>query len=344
MSNHPPATDSRTVPEHGRRRLGRRRRAIRRTVLGVSAVVLAAVLAVGGFLWYLGTTFDQETNTIANALPVEKPARPAAAEKARNILLMGSESRNPAGGDATPDMMMLLHVPGDRKGIYAMSLMPHTVVDVPGHGRQPIDAAMALGGVSLTVEAAQNLLDVPIDHVVVVDFEGFRGLTSALGGVTLDNDAAFQSDGVNGESFAAGPITVEGESALDYVRTRHAFAGDGDGRRVRNQQAFLTGVLDGVLDRGMLTSPVKVGNVVNEISPYLSVDEDFNSKTAGTLAFSMRGIDSGDVHVFTMPSRGAGTTEDGTALVVPDPEALADIRAALAEDDLAPLAGRLPRS
>ncbi|MCC3293022.1 LCP family protein [Arthrobacter sp. zg-Y411] len=326
-------------PEHGRRRMGLRRKRIRNTALAMLGVVLAVAVAAGGFLWYLGTAYDEGRSTIAGALPVDKPPRTEAAENARNILLMGSETRNPASGDATPDMMMLLHLPGDRSGVYVLSILPYAVVDVPGHGSQPIDSTMRLGGVSLTVETVQNLFNVPIDHVAVVDFEGFRGLTNALGGVTLHNDAPFHSDGPEGEFFAAGRITVQGESALNYVRTRHTFTGDSDSRRMRNEQALLAGILSGLLDRGQVPSPVMIGNVVNEISPYLSVDEEFDSRTAGALAFSLREIRPADIHMYTLPVQGGGVSAAGLPAAVPDAAAVADITAALAADNLA---GYLP--
>lgn len=335
MRRRPSPDTVSAAPAHGRRRMGLRRKHIRNTVLSMLGVVLAVAVAAGGFLWYLGTAYDGGKTTIAGALPENKPPRTEAAENARNILLMGSETRNPAGGDATPDMMMLLHLPGDRSGVYVLSILPHAVVDVPGHGSRPIDSAMALGGVSLTVETVQNLFSVPIDHVAIVDFEGFRGLTSTLGGVTLHNEEAFYADGDGGEFFAAGQITVAGESALNYVRTRHTFTGDSDSRRVRNEQALLSGILSGLLARETLTSPVRISNVVRDFSPYLSVDEGFDSRAAGALGFSLRQIRPADIHMYTLPVVNGGVSADGLPVVVPERETVADIAEALGADNLA---------
>ncbi|MCQ1995139.1 LCP family protein [Arthrobacter sp. zg-Y1171] len=330
MSEYPfsPETD---VPADTTRRKSHR---VRNVLLVFVALVLVAALAAGGYLWHLARTFDSSTDTIANALPETRPEKGAAAGDSQNILLMGSDTRDPASGDARSDTMMLVHIPGDRSGVYVMSIMRDTWVEIPGHGEHKINAAMALGGVSLTVDTVQTLFDVPIDHVAIIDFEGFQGLTDALGGVTLNNDIAFQSEGGHGEYFAAGPITVEGESALKYVRERYAFA-DGDYQRVKNQQAFLSGVISGVLNTETLTDPVKVSNIVGEISPYLSVDEDLDAAAAGALAVSLRNVRSGDVHMFTLPNAGVGTSSDGQSIVVPDEAAIAEIGAALDADDLA---------
>ncbi|MCC9174272.1 LCP family protein [Arthrobacter sp. zg-Y179] len=310
----------------------RKRHPVRTTMLVMLTVVVVAALAAGGYLWHLARTFDSGTNTIANALPDARPEKEAAATDSQNILLMGSDTRDPAGGDARSDTMMLVHIPGDRSGVYVMSIMRDTWVEVPGHGEQKINAAMALGGVSLTVDTVQTLFDVPVDHVAIVDFEGFKGLTDSLGGVTLNNEVAFQSDGVEGEYFPAGTISVKGESALKYVRERYAFT-DGDYQRVKNQQAFLRGVISGVLNKGTLTDPVKVSNVVGELSPYLSVDEDLDASAAGALAVSLRNVRSGDVQMFTLPNAGVGISPDGQSIVVPDYAAISEIAAALDADN-----------
>ena len=316
----------------------RRRHPVRTIAMVLLSLVLVAALAAGGFLWHLAAAFDDGTRTLPDALPAATPEKPAAAGKSQNILLMGSDSRDPGSGDARSDTMMLVHIPGDRSGVYVMSIMRDAWVDIPGHGEQKINAAMALGGVSLTVETVQNLFGVPVDHVVVLDFEGFQGLTEALGGVTLENETAFRSEGAEGEYFAAGPITVQGGSALKYVRERYAFS-DGDYQRVRNQQAFLRGVISGVLTRDTLANPVKVSRIVREISPYLSVDEGFDSRAAGSLAFSLRSLRSGDVTMFTLPDAGVGTSADGQSIVLPDYAAVAEIAEALQADNLAGYAG-----
>ncbi|MDK1329056.1 LCP family protein [Arthrobacter sp. zg-Y1143] len=335
-------TDDSSMPEFetGTRRDARTRREtkthhpVRTTILVMLSLVVVAALAAGGYVWHLARTFDMGKQTLSNALPATQPERSEEAKGAQNFLLIGSDTRNPDSGDARSDTMMLVNIPADHSGVYVMSIMRDTWVEVPGHGEQKINAAMAEGGVSLTVETVQNLLEVPIDHVAIIDFEGFKGLTEALGGVTLKNDAAFTSSGVDGEYFEAGSIQVEGDSALKYVRERYAFA-DGDYQRVRNQQAFVRGVLGGILSKGTLTNPVKINDLVTEISPFLSVDEGLDASAVGSLGFSLRNVRTSDIHMFTMPNAGVGTSMDGQSIILPDAGAVAQISAALKADDLA---------
>lgn len=304
----------------------------RAIILVFLVLVLVAGTLAGGYVWSLARTFNEGTRTIAGAFPENPPEKSSAAADSRNILLIGSDTREP-GTDARSDTMMLLHVPGDRSAIYLMSIMRDTWAEIPGQGEHKINAAMALGGVPLMVETVQGLVGVPIDHVAVVDFEGFEGLTDALGGVEVNNAQAFQSRGADGEYFAAGPLTLQGESALKFVRERYAFA-DGDYQRVRNQQAFMRGLLTKLISAQTLGNPVRLHAAAGAISPYLSVDEGLDAVRVGELAVELRGVMAGDIEMFTLPNTGIGASSDGQSIVVPDAAATAALAQALKNDEL----------
>ncbi|WP_346028767.1 LCP family protein [Arthrobacter parietis] len=311
-------------------------------ILLAFAVIAAGIVAV--YTLSLATSFNTKTATIESAFPEEatRPTRAPAAEGAMNILLMGSDARaTDAGVGGVPtsadgsrsDTMMLIHIPNDRESIYVMSIMRDTWTEIPGQGEHKINAAMSLGGVPLVVQTVESLFNAPIDHVVIVDFEGFKGLTDALDGVTVNNPMAFQSRGSQGEFFEQGNITLDGESALKFVRERYAFD-DGDYQRVRNQQLFIRAVMSEFLSTGTLTDPGKISRVVNEISPYLSVDEKFDAGTVAGLGLSLQNIRPDDVEFFTLPNLGIGTSADGQSIVVKDEAAIAEIANALDEGSL----------
>src|SRR5690625_7217398 len=111
---------------------------------------------------------------------------------------------------------------------------------------------MAYGGVPLMVQTVEGLIDQRIDHVAVVDFNGFQNMTNALGGVEVNNPRAFSYDGTQ---FAQGPISLNGEEALTFVRSRNF--SDGDYTRVENQQLFMKSMAGEVLSRDTLTGRAK---------------------------------------------------------------------------------------
>ena len=312
----------------------RRRRPVRTTMFVLLVLVLTAGLVAGGYTWSLARSFNTGTTTIEKALPINSPPKEPAAGTSLNILLLGSDTRDPGSDDARSDTMMLVNIPSDRSAVYVMSIMRDTWTEIPGYGEHKINAAMAFGGVPLVVDTVQSLFDVPIDHVAIIDFEGFKGLTDALGGVEVSNAVAFTSGGAEGQYFPAGTVSLDGDAALSFVRERYAFS-DGDYQRVRNQQAFVRGLLGAVLAKDTLTNPGKIRDSVAEISPYLSIDEDLDAATVGRLAFSLRSVRSSDIDMFTLPTLGTGTSSDGQSIVVKDEAAIAEIAEALDTDNLA---------
>nr|UIK90579.1 LCP family protein [Arthrobacter polaris] len=171
-----------------------------------------------------------------------------------------------------------------------------------------------------------------LDHVAIVDFEGFKAITDALGGVDVNVPVPFSTaDG--GHTYAQGAQRMDGDQALAFARERYAFA-DGDYQRVRNQQLFLKSVLSTALTPSTLTNPVKINELVNQVSPYLSVDSGLDSGTLGSLALSMRGVRGGNVKSFTLPNLGTGTSADGQSIVIKDDAAVLGISEALTNDSL----------
>ena len=283
------------------------------TVFVISALVLLIAGAIGWFGWRLASSFNKNATTITNAFPDNRAK--ARDDGAQTILLLGSDTRGnidegiqDGAQDGRSDTIMVVRIPEDRDAIYAMSITRDAWVDVPGHGDNKINAALAFGGVKLAVQTVEDLLGTRIDHVAVVDFQGFKGLTDALGGVTVNNSGAFGQ-------FAEGPIELNGEEALAYVRTRKAFA-EGEYRRMQNQQAYMKGVVRKLLTRETLTSPRTLINVVDGLSPYLEVDEGLNPGYLIRLAPSLRDLRLDDVIFFTAPTTGPAVSPDGNQSII----------------------------
>ncbi|MFD6813573.1 LCP family protein [Enteractinococcus coprophilus] len=307
-------------------------------VLGSFLVVL---LIAGGIVWAAMSKL-QDFETIEQAFP-EETLRPEVTkpvegqdDPAVNILLLGSDSR---ANTSTPvlddignraDTIMVAHIPSDRSGVQIMSIMRDSWLEIPGHGEAKINAAMAYGGVPLMVQTVEGLIDQRIDHVAVIDFNGFQNMTDSLGGVEVNNPRAFSYDGVQ---FAQGPITLNGEEALTFVRSRNF--SDGDYTRVENQQLFMESMAAEILSRDTLTSPSKLNDLVESTTPYVALDGDFGVGSMVGLGTSMSSVRAGDITSFTLPTRGTGREGGGQSVVYVDWDALDEVRERFKNDELA---------
>lgn len=312
----------------------RKKRTGRKILAVLLVLVLLVVAAVVGYVFYLGSLWNDNANSLEDDA-VFGGRQPVAEEgDGLNILLLGSDSRDEDvdySGDARgnrSDTLMVMHVSGDRDGLQIMSIPRDTWVEVEGHGQAKINAAMSHGGLPLATQTVSDFIGAPIHHVAIMDFEGFQALTDSVGGVTVESEQGFES---GGHSFSEGQNELSGEEALAFVRARKNFA-DGDLQRIRNQQAFLAGLMDEVIAADTLGNPVKVAGMVRDFSPYMTVDDSLDSSKIASLAYELRSIRSGDVQFFSAPISGAGRSADGQAILTVDEEELGAIQDAFADD------------
>lgn len=336
-----------TPPDPGRARSAPKSGGKRRWALAA----LAAALAVGAYVLTRPRADEPQrprTAATPSAVPSASPTpspTPAPPATDINILLLGSDSRGDARqqeaqaaagtpADQRSDAIMLVHVPAGLERIFGISIMRDLWVDIPGHGPSKINAALGLGGIPLTVKSVESMFQLHIDHTVMMDFEGFKGLTDALGGIDVDISVPFTSSLPGGRVFPAGVNRLDGAAALDFVRERYAFP-DGDYQRVRDQQLFLRSVIAKTMSAGTLGNPETVRNMVISVLPFMSVDPGFTTETLVRLGSTLRGVRPDDGVFFTLPTAGTGFSADGQSIVLPDNAAIAAISAALADGKLA---------
>lgn len=290
------------APEAPSDRPRKRHSPLKVALLTVGSIVLVLLLAGGGFALYLNHLLDSNVKHGALLPAGSQPPRNTAAGDAQNILLLGSDSRdNEVGAGSRSDVIQLVHISNDRTRIDVIHFPRDMYVDIPGKGKNKINAAYSYGGAPLLVQTLESMLDVRIDHVAQIDFQGFADLTDTVGGVDLYVPQAFNESGFG--DWSKGWHHMNGEQALGFVRERHQLA-QGDLDRGRNQQAWLKAVMTKSLSAGTLLNPVKLTGFITNMTQYTTVDESFDSGTMRSLALSLRGIKSGDVHFKTAPISG----------------------------------------
>ncbi len=319
--------------EPGPRR-GRRAALIALAVVGV--LVLGVGLVIGNYLNGLQNSYQKRT-VVQITRGASDGERPEEIEgTGRNFLLLGSDRRSPEDAASQgvsgqrSDVMMLVHVSEDDESVYITSFPRDLYVDVPGHGKDRINSALAYGGVGLAVTTVENYTGVPIDHVALVDFDGIEGLVDTLGGIDVKIPESFEAQG---HQFTEGVQTLNGEEALAFVRERKQFA-DGDFQRNRNQQAVLKGIADKLISADTLSDPRKLADTVESISPFLTTDEGLSATTMVELGLSMRSLRSSDMYFLSVPHGGPYTTSGGASVVATDEEAMDVLREALRTDDM----------
>src|SRR5215217_9708019 len=232
-------------------------------------VVVGSVVAAALYVVSIDRAVNQNLQRGSQQLPAETPtaegeeARPPKTDgNAVNYVLLGSDSRvKTDAGQGRSDVLMVMHLSGDRKSAYLISFPRDMYVPIPGHGKDKINAAFAFGGPPLTVRTVEGLVDTRMDHVALIDFQGSINLTGELGGVTVYNKYRSVSQGYK---FPVGNITVRGEEALAYVRERKQLP-HGDIDRAERQRVVLQAILAKGLARETISNPLKFVSFVRGV-------------------------------------------------------------------------------
>lgn len=309
------------VRKRRRRNWFRRHKSL--TILLLVALVLLTIL-IGWLLW-LNHQLD-DVRRFDTELGDHRPAQ----GQGIDILLMGvddldgsrdvgdsvydmldSDSWEP--GVARSDTLMLLHIDSDHRAAQLVSIPRDSWVKIPGHGSSKINAAFSWGGPSLAARTVEQNFDIRIDHMMIVDFDGFKDVTKAIGGVNVFVPETVTDPRSGTTDWERGFHHLQGDRALHYVRTRYSLPG-GDFDRINRQQNFLRTVLDKLTSRGVLFNPVRVSRLAGTLGDLVMVDETLSNGELRELALDSRHLRSGAIRFVTAPNSGTGMV--GRASVV----------------------------
>jgi LCP family protein required for cell wall assembly len=307
-------------------------------------VVLGA-LGVGGWLYLHGVDNKVDRVNVA-ALNEQKQTPAGIPDGSMNILLLGSDSRDPdSTADSRTDTIMVVHVSADHKKVQLVSIPRDTWVPIAhndGTEHAKINAAYSWGGADLMVRTVQDFTGLPIDHMVLVDFAGFKDIINAIGGIDIHIDKTFTSIHGDHRVFTKnGPgatTHMDGAMALDYSRQRKQFA-DGDFTRIAHQHQVIKAVLDKATSTGTLADLGKLNAFLNATATSVTVDTTLSPLN---LTWALHGIGSSDVTFVTNPSSGTPTI-DGQSVVQSDTTKSHELWQAVKADTIAQWIAANPR-
>jgi LCP family protein required for cell wall assembly len=257
---------------------------------------------------------DEELTTLLETY-VEGPKEPL------NILVMGSDDRdapgnnidNLTGGGKRSDTTILLHLSADRKRAYGISIPRDSLVDRPECLDDELDPiagatdamwneAFMVGGPACAIHQLEELTGVRVDHFIVVDFAGFRGMVDAINGVQVCIPEPGIVDPAHGINIPAGTRKLEGMQALNYVRERYVLGNGSDIGRMKRQQAFVAAMAHQVLSANTLANPVRLLKFLEAATDSLQLDKGLGSLAKiAKLGVEFRGIGLDRIQFITVP-------------------------------------------
>ena len=214
----------------------------RRSAVGTMAAAVGLLASSGGF----------------RVVAAQDYAEPAdlAVKDVYTFLILGLDTR-PDGKELNTDVMMVSRVDLTQNTVRTMSFPRDLYVEIPGVGADKINQAFKaaaengkeewMKGMTATRATFEHNFGLTIDAALSITFEGVEKIVDALGGVTVTNPYDLRDDsyptadyGTKEIFYPAGEIDLNGEQALEFMRTRHQ---DGDDGRVMRQQLVVTDLL-----------------------------------------------------------------------------------------------------
>lgn len=286
-------------------------------------LVLVLLLIVGAGVWgysRLNRTTDAIYQPVSDGEVenIRSEEANVSDEDPISFLLLGVD-HNSERLEENSDVMILVTV-NPNTGKAKMVSIPR---DTPIPGTESkMNSAYASNGISGAINAVQSLLNVPVDYYATVDMEGLIHIIDTIGGVTVENNFAFEQ---NGYQFPQGMVNIQsGDQALAFVRMRYDDP-EGDFGRNRRQRALLLALLDKFSSPAIVT---QVGPLFNTVENY--VNTNLTASEMASLALNYR-LDSSDVESLDLVGT-TGTSSTGASMNYVSDQQIQEVSTSLREN------------
>src|SRR5271165_5551191 len=294
--------------------------------VAVAAVVIVAAGTLTAYLTYRAV-YDSITRvTVPSTALGHRP--PVYSTNSLNILVYGTDSRaglTPheqyilhTGSDQTnnTDTIMLVHISPGRHRVTVMSIPRDTMVPVyqcdsgPGYAGQQanpagavqINSLLQIGGPTCLWKTVEQVTGIRIDHFIGIGMLGFVKVVDDLGGVNVC--VPFNvNDPVSGLNLNSGEHHINGIQALAFWRTREDIGNGSDLERIQRDQFMSAQVVKGVLHSGLLSSPIRLLNVVTDAAASMTTDAGMTVSDLLQIGESFRNLSGKNVQFVTAPNQ-----------------------------------------
>jgi LCP family protein required for cell wall assembly len=321
----------------------RRKRSVLLAGRSIAALFAVLALVLTGGAWQWTSTKNSRLNNVAaldlNSRDIVDPNAQFGDE---NFLIVGVDSRygensgmgagdTEAAGGARSDSVILVNIPANRKRVVAVSFPRDLAInpmecqawdasngqygpvydeETGSYGPDQVytetklNSAYSFGGPKCLVKVIQKISGLSINRFMAVDFAGFAKMVDALGGVEVCSTTPLEDYELGTVLANAGRQTIDGATALNYVRARQVTTEvNGDYGRIKRQQLFLSSLLRSLISRETFFSLSKLNNVVNMFINDSNVD-NITTKDLVDLGQSLQGVSAGRITFVTVPTTG----------------------------------------
>lgn len=293
------------------------------SILSVIVILLIMVIGYLGKVYFdVKKTADgvyEESTRIKSQLR-EKPVSVKQGE-AMSILLLGIDTGELGRTEqGRSDSIMIATVSPEREQTTIVSIPRDTYTEMVGLGTlDKLNHAYAFGGAEMSMDSTEKLLGVPIDHYVSINMHGLKEIVEAVGKIQLENNIEFTQDGYE---FHQGPLQLDGDAALAYIRMRYDDPNGDYGRQERQRKVVMA-----IIKKAMSPSIIaNYGAILNTLEDHVKTDIPWSQMTAMQSkywdAFS---------HIENDQLQGVGAMREGVSYQDISPEELARVQALLKE-------------
>jgi LCP family protein required for cell wall assembly len=329
-SARPPTND--TTPPSGGRRISRKWWIRGAVIVIVAWLIFLIVVPI--WSWQHISKVDAQP---AGTRPPDTPGT--------TYLLVGSDSREgltkqqrgelgtgDAAGQRT-DTIILLHVPSGDGPRLLLSIPRDSYVDIPGHGMNKINAAYSIGGPKLLVQTIEKATDFRVDDYIEVGFTGFVDIVDAVGGITVCPETSIDDPKAGHLKMKKGCQEVDGQTALDYSRSR-AFP-LGDITRAEHQREVITQVGKKAASWQTVVFPWRYWKVNHAAAESLQIGDNVGPIDLTRFAWAMAHTGGSDTKRCVVPYSSLGAQTPVGSAVIWDKKAANAVFEAVREDDTA---------